>query len=206
MMRFLLLLPVLLSLSCAESRPPARTGVDPYSDFPDPDPFATARKGRATPPRAQSAAPVTAEQVAAGTHLDQDAYTHREWITSPDIHDISSKHEITLVDLKAERNAERIVFWIPLIHAWRHWKYLSSATDINARTIPMEVVDRRVDSDGGVTEIVVLHVDRSYLVEAAAGDGIDIRVSGTEGSAFVKMPAYYVRGFLAKVDSTWRAK
>jgi hypothetical protein len=140
----------------------------------------------------------------AETKLSQDKYAGVETISSPDLIATAATREdftrdsysLCVEGAKSGGRNYRILFF----HGGNDWMFLDTAQDSNAHNLPVKVADRHVLAARAVMEVLLIDLTRSYLDQAAAGSGVDIRVSGKRGSAYVKFPAYFVRGFLSKVD------
>jgi len=145
----------------------------------------------------------TAEQVAAATTIKFDKYQGAEGTSSPEI-----RHMALSPPLQAESwqliavrpKDEPTVFWLAVTHVGDGPLLLSAASDANARSFELRPEKSDVLSGSEFEEVVALKVTRDYLAEAARGDGIDIRVSGKRGNVQVALPAFFAKGFLAKVD------
>jgi hypothetical protein len=89
------------------------------------------------------------------------------------------------------------------VQTGREWSDLKSATDDSGKALPLE---RLVYGTSGSTvmrnEIVRVELSRRDLDTAARGGGMNIHIHGGKKSVDVTLPAYYVQGFLAKVDAT----
>ena len=74
------------------------------------------------------------------------------------------------------------------------------AKDSNARSFEVRRVQEQEAEDGFKLEIVAVVFPLDYMRTTAAGPGLDLKVSGGGSNCFVRVPAFYVKGFLMKVD------
>jgi hypothetical protein len=52
-----------------------------------------------------------------------------------------------------------------------------------------------------VVEGVAILFDRAYLADAAKGEGLDVRIDGSQGNCQMVLDAESIKGFLKKVDA-----
>lgn len=86
-----------------------------------------------------------------------------------------------------------------------HWRFYNEAYDSDGNKLDFISIDKKVDSCSGgrgcyFEETVGLNVSRKYLDEHQ-DTGIHYKVSGKAGEFTGFLPAAYVKGFLASVDS-----
>lgn len=79
------------------------------------------------------------------------------------------------------------------------WKFIQGAYDIDGNKLDFYAVDRKVTGAGSIEENYVITVDRKYL-NNSIGKGINFKAIGQRGSTIVRIPSFYIEGFLKKVD------
>jgi hypothetical protein len=81
------------------------------------------------------------------------------------------------------------------------WIFLKRVVDIDGRHDFKVDTKRQVARHGGrsVWESVSFTVDRQYF-EDHLTSGFEFKIYGDRGYRILKIPAYYVQGFLQKVD------
>lgn len=89
------------------------------------------------------------------------------------------------------------------LQAGWEWSDLKSATDGNGRSLAMERVMYGTSGTSKMrNEVVRVQLLREDLASAARAGGLIVHLHGDKKSVDVQFPAYYVEGFLARVDAT----
>ena len=80
------------------------------------------------------------------------------------------------------------------------WLFLDRAVDLSGKELPTHVMDRQVwGKVGRIREHLLVEMSREAL-DAAAVSGLSVKLYGRRGNVVVTLPAYYVAGFLRKVQ------
>jgi hypothetical protein len=135
---------------------------------------------------------ITAEFVQQHTKVIYDPYTKGQYIRGPRLGG-------TFLAGYYLTHSRDIGDEIAVTYTAYRWAFLASAHDISGKrlAVPIEP-DRQVESDGTINEFLSISLPEGYLA-THANSGIDIRVDGSRGFAFVKFPPAYIQGFLAAV-------
>lgn len=144
----------------------------------------------------------TAEQVAAATKYEWDPYKQRELTASPLLKNRDHTPKLVHADhyrLVFQRTGNLHGYAIQVSHESTEWYFLQEAHDRQGSVLRVVLTDREA-SRGGVSEDLIVQLDREYLQAAAAGGGVDIRLGGQRGNCPIRVPAYFVKGFLSAVD------
>lgn len=81
------------------------------------------------------------------------------------------------------------------------WLFLNNASDISGTVLAVRVVSREVRANASVEETITIDLPRAFI-EGRKNQGLNIRVSGTQGFLIVNVPGVYIQGFLEKHDAT----
>lgn len=143
-----------------------------------------------------------------GTHREWDPYKATETISSPpfpgpgfplDLHCYVCN--LSRVTMRGESKYLLVFSHVsPLSEGGLG---LNSANDRHARSFPVfskGVPDFNLANEKAIEAVLILF-DRPYLTDAANGEGLDLRIDGTEGNCQVVLDAESIKGFLKKVDA-----
>jgi hypothetical protein len=80
------------------------------------------------------------------------------------------------------------------------WKYYRSAHDSDGNRLDLNVLERKKVDEERASEDFTITLSREYLSKAKS-NGLDIRAYGDKGNRVFILPAFYIEGFLMKVDN-----
>ncbi len=150
-----------------------------------------------------AASMTTAEDVEKKSTVSEDTYKKERWIYGPEYPErdpFSASMEKSR--LRALIKDGKVAFYqLYHDHHSRDWYFLDSATDSSGKALNFLKIDSTVGYGGVTHETVAVTFSRQYLDAAAAGTGLDIKIDGKRYFVVVKMPPFYVQGFLKKVDT-----
>ena len=146
----------------------------------------------------------TAAEVAAATVRKWDPYSKTEKIGAPVFTGVERMDHLDRFQLFTSRQDGGTRWYLMEFgHRSDEWYFHQSAHDSSGRELELHTHDRDARNDHGIVDTMETHLiklSRPYLEAAAAGPGLDLRIDGKRGRCFVKIPAYFVKGFLDKVD------
>lgn len=149
--------------------------------------------------------PQTAEEVFAKTRAKFDSYKKSAEITGPVFW--LSDHTVFLLRSMFQGESPSAV-QLYISDEGVEWRNFSNANDSSGVALPLIPITKDAEpwsyrSVGGVRcyEHVAVEMSPEYTrLHSSTGIGISIKIWGNAGERIVDVPAYYVEGFLRKLD------
>lgn len=143
------------------------------------------------------------------TRVETDDSRKLTWIIGPSV-EVSTgrEHELCFAHLKGVATSSQFQL-IASYHA-RDWNFFDRAYDREGERLEFVKIDRQTEKtryrsklrsewyESATHETFGIMVSREYL-EKASNQGMDIKVRGKRGEQIIKIPAFYIEGFLKKV-------
>ena len=143
--------------------------------------------------------PKTSSEVYSGSSISDDPYTKLISVTSPRVSS-GAVDAIILVAMKSYKDQnQHTTYSLLVVDYSENWIFYKSARDINGNVLDVRTMDRKVLGAGLIRESFCIFLSREYL-DSASTSGMDIRLEGKRGSNKIFLPAYFIEGFLKKVD------
>ncbi len=141
--------------------------------------------------------PKTSDEVYLGSSVSDDPYTKTIYFTSPEV----CSGGVDVIKLASAKTCDiQIPYYSLMAMDYSDkWMFYESARDINGNVLDLKVLDREVLSANLIRECIVIHLNREYL-DQAINHGMDIRLEGERGNSQIFLPAFFIEGFLRKVD------
>lgn len=145
----------------------------------------------------------TADDVEKKSTLSEDSYRKVLWVYGPQfpVPDPFSAPQEQSKLRALVKNGQVAFYQLYHEHYSHDWYFLDSATDSSGTPLDFVKVDSSVEYGGVTFETVAVSLSRQYLDAAAAKAGLDIKIDGKRCFVIVKLPPFYIQGFLRKVDS-----
>lgn len=145
----------------------------------------------------------TAEEVAANTQVHQEGLRREPWVSGPKMGS-SFEGEYYLRGNLTGRN----INYYQLVYArsreiTRGGAFYNKTFDKDGQELPMVVIRRQAWPYEEWKEEIGIRLTRDALGEAEK-EGLTIKIVGRRDSPVVEVPAFYVTGFLSKVDQLFK--
>ena len=145
----------------------------------------------------------TAEQVADNTQIEQQEYQPGTWLAGPKI---GNRYDGEY-HLRGYLSGRSITFYEMVFlksrEALRGEAFFYKSFDKDGKQLPIIIIRREAWPYETFTEVVGVRLTRDALNEAS-NDGLTVKIVGRRDSPVVKIPAFYVTGFLTKVQAITR--
>lgn len=142
----------------------------------------------------------TAEEVAANTLIERQEYQPGPWVSGPKV---GNRYEGEY-HLRGYLSGRTISFYelvfLKSREALRGEAFFFKSFDEEGNELPVIVIRRQAWPYETFTEVVGVRLTREALIKAT-GDGLTVKIVGRRDKPVVKVPAFYVTGFLNKVDT-----
>lgn len=79
------------------------------------------------------------------------------------------------------------------------WVFLAVAHDSDGTALPLDVINREVESGSRISEEISIRLSRPYLASHVES-GLNIRVDGKKGQILIKLPARYLAAFVQQLE------
>ena len=141
----------------------------------------------------------TADQVAANTDIEQLEYQPGTWLSGPKMGN-RFEGEYHLRGNLSGRNINyyQLVF-LKSREIIKGPAFYKKSFDTNGQELPMVVIKRQAWPYETFTEVIGVRLTRERLTEAST-EGLTVKFVGRGDRPVVEVPAFYVAGFLKKVD------
>lgn len=99
-------------------------------------------------------------------------------------------------------------YFLSLRYEADNWAFLSEAYDSDGNKLPVAKIDQKVGtfvSKTNVVENISIDLPKSYLLDHV-DKGLDIKLLGKRNEAVIKIPAFYIKGFLDAVEFSEKTK
>ncbi len=142
---------------------------------------------------------ITAEEVAANTQIEQQEYQPGTWLSGPKV---GNRYEGEY-HLRGYLSGRTISFYelvfLKSREALRGEAFFFESYDKNGKKLPIIIIRREAWPYEMFTEVVGIRLNRDALTEASK-EGLTVKIVGRRDNPVVKIPAFYVSGFLNKAD------
>ena len=146
----------------------------------------------------------TPRDVADSTTLKFDSYAKKYAVMGGNLYDVHEKNSSvnsSHASLSGEltKGAEAEDIDLALSCHFKYWFFLDRAIDSDGIKFKAAVLSRDVISGDDLSELVMIEFKRSYL-ESKKESGLNIKFYGDSGSVIIRVPSFYIIGFLEKYD------
>ena len=142
----------------------------------------------------------TAAEVESNTQMETDEYQNHTWVSGPKLGDMFDGQ----YSLRGNFSGGSISYYELLFLKSRDVKrpeaFYNKSYDQNGQELQVVPISRKAWPYEFKTEVIGVRLSREAL-EKASKEGLTVHIEGRGDKPVVKLPAFYVAGFLKKVDA-----
>ena len=148
---------------------------------------------------AQQPLNTTAAQVEGNTQIETDEYQQHTWVSGPKLGDMFDGE----YSLRGNFSGGSISYYELLFRKSRDAKrgeaFYNKSFDKDGQELTVVPISRKAWPYEFMTEVIGVRLSREALSKASK-EGLTIHIEGRGDKPVVQLPAFYVEGFLKKVD------
>ena len=148
---------------------------------------------------AQQPLNTTAAQVEGNTQIETEEHRQNTWVSGPKLGDMFEGEYSLRGNLSGGSISYYELLFLKSRDVKRGEAFYSKSFDNTGQELPVVVISRKAWPHEYMTEVIGVRLTREALTKASK-EGLTIHVEGRRDKPVVELPAFYVAGFLKKVD------